>query len=143
VTVASILAAKGRDVITTAPHRTLTETAELLIARNVGAVVVLNEHGRVVGIISERDIVRAVGAKGAAALSEPVSKHMSALVVTAHENDQIHAAMEKMTAERHRHLPVMEGEKLVGIVSIGDVVKHRLEQIEGEHRAMREYIATA
>jgi CBS domain-containing protein len=142
VVVARILAAKGSDVITTEPHRTLAEAAALLMARNIGAAVVTDAHGRVLGIISERDIVHAVGKGGAAVLEEAVSKHMTAPVVTTHENEYIHTAMEKMTVKRHRHLPVVDGEKLVGIVSIGDVVKHRLEQIEHEHQAMREYIAT-
>jgi CBS domain-containing protein len=141
--VARILAAKGRDVITTDPHRTLAETAELLTARNIGAVVVTDAQRRVLGIITERDILRAVGKGGAAALEDAVSDHMTASVVTTHENEYIHVAMEKMTIGRHRHLPVVDGESLIGIVSIGDVVKHRLEQIEQEHQAMREYIATA
>lgn len=143
MTVARILAAKGREVITTQPHRTLAETAALLMARNIGAAVVTDARGRILGIISERDIVYAVGKGGADALGDPVSKHMTVQVVTTHENEHIHVAMEKMTVERHRHLPVIDGEGLVGIVSIGDVVKHRLEQIEQEHQAMREYIATA
>lgn len=141
--VALILAAKGRDVVTTGLNQTLAETAALLMAKNIGAAVVTDSRGRVVGIVSERDIVRAIGKGGAKVLTEPVEKHMTSPAVTTHESEHIHAAMEKMTLERHRHLPVMEGEKLVGIVSIGDVVKHRLEQIEQEHRAMRDYIATA
>lgn len=143
MTIARILAAKGRDVVTTQPHRTLAEAAALLMARNIGAAVVTDAQGRVLGIISERDIVHAVGKGGAAALDEAASKHMTAPVVTTHESEHIHAAMATMTVKRHRHLPVMDGEKLVGIVSIGDVVKHRLEQIEHEHQAMREYIASA
>jgi CBS domain-containing protein len=143
MTVALILAAKGREVIVTEPHRTLADTAALLASRNIGAAVVVDAQGRVVGIISERDIVRAIGTGGAKVLSEAVAEHMSAPVVTTQEDEHIHVAMELMTHQRHRHLPVMDGGKLVGIVSIGDVVKHRLEQIELEHQAMRDYIATA
>ncbi len=125
MTVARILAAKGKDVVTTQPHRTLAEAAGILTARNIGAVVVA-EQGRVLGILWERDIVHAIGGGGAAALKDAVSKHMTTAV-----------------ARRCRHLPVVFNEILVGIVSIGDVVKYRLEQLEHEHRAMREYIATA
>ena len=91
----------------------------------------------------ERDIVHAIGGGGAAALNDAVSKHMTTAVVAAHEDESVDLTMEKMTVRRCRHLPVVVDEKLVGIVSIGDVVKHRLEQIEQEYQAMREYIATA
>jgi CBS domain-containing protein len=143
MTVARILAAKGRDVVTTQPHRTLAEAAALLTARNIGAAVVVDAQGRVRGILWERDIVHAIGKGGAAALNDAVSKHMMTPVVATEENERVHMAMEKMTIRRCRHLPVVEDEKLVGIVSIGDVVKYRLEQIEYEYQAMREYIATA
>jgi CBS domain-containing protein len=143
VIVASILAAKGRDVVTTEPHRTLAETAALLTARNIGAAVVADRQGQVLGMISERDILHAIGNGGAATLNDPVSNHMTTAVVTTHEKEHIHVIMEKMTVGRYRHVPVMDGGKLVGIISIGDVVKHRLEEIEHEHQAMREYIATA
>jgi CBS domain-containing protein len=143
MTVARILAAKGRDVVTTQPHRTLAEAAALLTARNIGAAVVIDAQGRVLGMLSERDILHAVGTGGAAALDDAVSIHMTAPVVTTHGDECVHVAMEKMTVRRCRHLPVVVDEKLVGIVSIGDVVKYRLEQIEHEYQAMREYIATA
>jgi len=143
MTVARILAAKGKDVVTTQPHRTLAEAAALLTARNIGAAVVTDAQGRVLGMLSERDILHAVGKGGAAALDNAVSKHMTALVVTTQENECVDRAMEKMTVRRCRHLPVVVDERLVGIVSIGDVVKYRLEQLEHEHQALREYIATA
>ncbi len=143
MTVACILAAKGRDVVITEPHRTLAEAAALLTARNIGAAVVTGAQGRVLGMLSERDILHAVGTGGAAALDDAVAKHMTALVVTAREDEDVHVTMEKMTVRRCRHLPVVVDEKLVGIVSIGDVVKYRLEQLEHEYQAMREYIATA
>ncbi len=143
MTVARILAAKGREVVTTEPHRTLAEAATLLTARNIGAAVVADAHGHVLGMLSERDILHAVGIGGAAALDDAVAKHMTAPVVTTDEDECVHVAMEKMTVQRCRHLPVVADGKLAGIVSIGDVVKHRLEQIEHDYQAMREYIATA
>ncbi len=143
MTVACILAAKGRDVVTTQPHRTLAEAAALLTAQNIGAAVVADAQGRILGILWERDIVHAIGKGGAAVLNDAVSKHMTAPAVTTHEDESVNMTMEKITAGRCRHLPVVEGEKLVGIVSIGDVVKYRLEQIEHDHQAMREYIAHA
>jgi CBS domain-containing protein len=143
MTVARILAAKGKDVVTTQPHRTLAEAAALLMTKNIGAAVVVDAQGRVLGIVWERDIVHAIGKSGAAALTDAVSKHMTTAVVTAHEDESVDTTMEKMTVRRCRHLPVVAGERLVGIVSIGDVVKYRLDQLEHEHRAMREYIATA
>jgi CBS domain-containing protein len=141
--VARILAAKGRDVVTTEPQRTLAEAATLLTARKIGAAVVADAQGGILGMLSERDIVRAVGKRGAAALQDTVSRHMTAEVLTTHENETIDRTMEQMTNRRCRHLPVLEDGKLAGIVSIGDVVKYRLEELEHEHRAMREYIATA
>jgi CBS domain-containing protein len=141
--VARILAAKGREVVTTQPHRTLAEAAALLTARKIGAAVVSDAQGRILGMLSERDILNAVGRYGAAALDDAVSKHMTTEVLTTHEDETVDRTMEKITHHRVRHLPVVEDGNLVGIVSIGDVVKHRLEQLEHEHQAMREYIATA
>jgi len=141
--VATILAAKGRDVVTTQPYRTLAEAAALLTLRKIGAAVVTDAQGQILGMLSERDILRAVGKGGAAALDDAVSKHMTTEVLTTHEDETVDRTMEKMTVRRCRHLPVVEGGKLSGLVSIGDVVKHRLEQLEHEHQALREYIATA
>jgi CBS domain-containing protein len=141
--VARVLAAKGRDVVTTEPQRTLAEAATLLTVRKIGAAVVTDTQGYILGMLSERDILRAVGNGGAAALRDTVSRHMTAEVLTTHENETVDRTMEKMTNRRCRHLPVVEDGKLAGIVSIGDVVKHRLEELEHEHQAMREYIATA
>ena len=143
MTIARILAAKGRDVVTTQPHRTLAEVAEVLVAKNIGAVVVTDDQGSVIGILSERDIVRALAKRGTAAFNDAVSKHMTAEVITTSEDECVRVAMEKMTNERSRHLPVIRNERLVGLVSIGDMVKHRLAECEYEHKAMREYIATA
>jgi CBS domain-containing protein len=143
MTIARILAAKGRDVVTTQPHRTLAEVAEVLVTNNIGAVVVADDQGSVLGILSERDIVRAVVKCGAAVFNDAVSTHMTTKVISTSEDEFVHVAMEKMTNERSRHLPVISHEKLVGLVSIGDMVKHRLGECEYEHKAMREYIAAA
>jgi CBS domain-containing protein len=142
MTIARILAAKGRDVVTTQPHRTLAEVAEVLVAKNIGAVVVADDQGSVLGILSERDIVRAVANRGTTLFNDAVSVHMTTDVITTTEDESVYAAMEKMTNERSRHLPVIKDKKLVGVVSIGDVVKHQLAECQYEHKAMREYIAT-
>lgn len=144
MTVARILATKGRDVATIPPHRTIGEAARLLGEKRIGALVVTGADGSVVlGIISERDVVRVVAERGADGLNDPVSKHMTSKVTFCHERTTIHDVMEMMTAHKFRHLPVIEHERLAGIVSIGDVVKHRLAEIEAETVAMREYIASA
>ena len=141
MTVARILAKKGREVATAQPHRTLKEVADLLAARNIGAVVIADVQGSVLGILSERDIVRAIGTRGVAALDDAVSMHMTSKVITAVEEDTVLAMVEKMNAGHFRHLPVIKNSKLAGIISIGDAVKFRLEEMEHEQSAMREYIA--
>ncbi|HEY1940545.1 MAG TPA: CBS domain-containing protein [Roseiarcus sp.] len=143
MTVARILKEKGRDVVTTQPHRTLREAAALLAERRVGAAVVSDPSMAVLGIISERDIVRAIGAGNASALEEPVSRHMTARVTTVDENTPIDNVMEMMTTGRFRHVPVVENGRLVGIISIGDVVKRHVDALDSERRALRDYIATA
>ena len=95
------------------------------------------------GILSERDIVRAVARGGAAALEHPVSQHMTGKVVTCTRQTTINELMDEMTQRKFRHMPVVENGRLCGIISIGDVVKHRVAEIEAEHQALREYIATA
>jgi CBS domain-containing protein len=110
MTVARILAAKGRDVVRIEPHRTLAEAMEILMARNIGAIVVVDAYGRyghVVGILWERDIVHAIANYGAAALNDAVSKYMATPVITTHEDDSVDMVMEKMTVGRCRHLPVL------------------------------------
>ena len=141
--VAFILSVKGRDVITTQPHRTLAEAARILADKGIGAIVVCGADGETVGILSERDIVRAVAGGGAAALQDPISRHMTAKVLHATPESSVQHLMEMMTTHRFRHIPVVENNRLVGLVSIGDVVKWHVEEIETEHRALREYIAHA
>jgi CBS domain-containing protein len=143
MSVALILASKGHDVTTTQPHRTTREAAALLADKGIGALIVTGGDGEVLGVLSERDIVRVIGRHGAGALEDPISKHMTSKVVTAGMAESIDSVMERMTNGRFRHLPVLENGRLVGVISIGDVVKHRLDGLESEHRAMREYIATA
>jgi CBS domain-containing protein len=141
--VAQILAVKGRDVVITQPHRTMAEACYILSEKGIGAVVVVGAQGEVLGILSERDIVRAIARSGADVLNHAVSRYMTHKVMTASVDATIDDLMDQMTAGRFRHLPIVHQHKLVGIVSIGDVVKYRVAQIETEHRAMREYIASA
>lgn len=140
--VAQILAAKGRDVATTTTDKTIAEVATTLAARKIGALVV-TERSRMVGIVSERDIVKAIGLNGAVILGDPVVSIMTRDVVTCREREKINTVMGRMTQRRFRHLPVVEDGDLVGIVSIGDVVKARIEQVEFEADELRSYIATA
>lgn len=142
-TVAGILSVKGRDVVTTQPHRTVAEAAKLLDDRGIGAVLVTSADGGLLGILSERDILRAVARTGPAILQDAVSRYMTTKVVTTRLDCTVTSVMEAMTAGRFRHMPVLENGRIVGVVSIGDVVKHRIEQIESEHTALREYIASA
>jgi CBS domain-containing protein len=135
-----ILREKGGNVYSVAESATLKEAAELLDTRRVGAMVILNEAGSVIGVISERDIVRAVARSGAAALKQLVSESMSRQVVTARPKETIEAAMDRMTDRRIRHLPVVEGARLLGIVSIGDLVKWRIAEAAAEVAAIRSYI---
>ena len=143
MTVSRILAIKGRDVITTQPHRTLGEVAQLLSDKGIGALIVTDNTGAVLGIVSERDVVRAVASRGPSSLDEAVSAYMTVKVVTVRETSTINGLMQQMTAGRFRHVPVVENGRLVGLVSIGDVVKHRLEEYESEQKALKDYIATA
>jgi CBS domain-containing protein len=143
MTVRAILDLKGRDVTTIAPDKTLGDAASLLSEHKIGALVVTGADRRVTGILSERDIVKAVSADGAAALEEKISARMTREVVTCALHDTMAELMGRMTAGRFRHLPVIDSGRLVGIISIGDVVKHRLAEMERESSAMRDYIMTA
>jgi CBS domain-containing protein len=140
MTVRAILEAKGRDVTTIAPDKTLGEAAALLSQHKIGALVVTGADRRVSGILSERDIVKAVAANGTAALEEKIAARMTREVVTCGPHDTMAELMGRMTAGRFRHLPVLESGRLVGIISIGDVVKYRLAEMERESSALRDYI---
>jgi CBS domain-containing protein len=139
--VAAILKQKGRAVATIPPTLTLIEAAGRLAQRRIGALVVVDEQGEIAGIISERDVIRALAETGAACLTQPVTEAMTHQVVTCQECDTLDELMSMMTARRFRHIPVMAEGDLVGIVSIGDVVKHHVAEIEMEATAMRAYIA--
>lgn len=141
--VKSILAAKGGDVVSIEPTATLAAAAQLLFKHRIGAVVIKGAGGRLAGILSERDIVRSLAELGAAALEQPVGQAMTREVETCGEDDTVAAIMERMTTRKFRHLPVLTEGRLVGLISIGDVVKQRVEEIEGETEAMRDYIRTA
>jgi len=143
MTVKAILSRKGGDVVTIAPTASLAEAVKLLAERRIGAIVVTSADLRVAGILSERDIVRVLAASGPAVLQEPVASVMTRKVVTCGEAETVVDLMERMTIGKFRHLPVVERGRLVGIISIGDVVKLRVEEIESESKALREYIATA
>jgi CBS domain-containing protein len=143
MTVARILAEKGGSVVTMAPHRTIDEAIHLLAEKRIGALVVGDAQGRVIGILSERDVMRALATEGAAALDRPVSHYMTEKVVTCTRRTTIEDVMETMTNGRFRHLPVVEDGHLVGVVSIGDVVARRIAAVEAEHQAMRDYITMA
>lgn len=143
MTVKAILDTKGRDVLTIGPDTSIAEAAQLLASHRIGALVVTRGTGRIAGILSERDIVRVVGKDGASALDQPISAVMTAHVKVCHENNTVNEVMEIMTRGRFRHLPVEEGGKLAGIVSIGDVVKRRIEDVEREAEEIKQYIATA
>jgi CBS domain-containing protein len=143
MTVKTILAAKGGEVVTIEPSTPLSAAAKRLAERRIGALVVTGADRRVVGILSERDIVQELAAHGAAALDTPLADVMTRKVVTCSPSDTVSTLMERMTQGKFRHLPVVEQGKLIGIISIGDVVKHRLEQMEREQSALRDYIQTA
>ena len=143
MTVSIILAAKGRDVVTVEPNATLKSAVALLAGKRIGAVLILGVDNRVAGILSERDIVRALAEQGRKALDEPVSAAMTRKVSTCHERETISSIMERMTRGKFRHVPVVDQGRLAGIVSIGDVVKHRLSEVEHDSAAMRDYILTA
>lgn len=143
MTVSIILAGKGRDVVTIDPNANLAAAVDLLAEKRIGAVVIVGADRRIVGILSERDIVRALAEHGRQALDEPVSMAMTRKVSTCHERETIASIMERMTLGKFRHVPVVDQGRLAGIVSIGDVVKHRLSEVERDSAALRDYILTA
>jgi CBS domain-containing protein len=143
MTVKSILLSKGREVTSIEPTATLESAIALLAQRRIGALVVLGPERRVIGILSERDIVRVLAELGPAVLSAPIAQVMTRKVSTCSESDTVSALMEQMTAGKFRHVPVIDRERVIGIISIGDVVKHRLGEMERESEALRDYIQTA
>lgn len=141
--VKAILEGKGRAVETVGPNDKLSAAIAKLAERRIGAVVVTNGDRKIAGILSERDIVRVLGRHGSAALDQSVRDVMTAKVKTCNENHTINQVMEIMTQGRFRHLPVEKNGQLEGIISIGDVVKKRIEEVEREAEEIKQYIATA
>lgn len=140
--VETILQSKGNAVATVAAEAPLSAAVAILNERRIGAVVVVDSKGRVTGILSERDIVRRLGRDPATLLAAPVRNAMTSRVITVGRSETIDELMETMSTNRIRHLPVVEDDQLVGIVSIGDVVKRKIEQAELEASALKEYIAS-
>ncbi|KQX39987.1 inosine-5-monophosphate dehydrogenase [Devosia sp. Root436] len=138
----TILQTKGVIVHTLPETDTLADAVSLLNAHNIGAVVITDTAGAITGILSERDIIRRLGKDPAGALALPIGKVMTRGVVTCRRDTNIAEVMERMTSLRIRHMPVAETGKLVGIVSIGDVVKYKIQEAEHEAEVLREYIAS-
>ncbi len=142
MTVRAVLNSKGHDVAMIAPDATASEAVRMLAQMRIGALLVMSRQ-EIHGILSERDIVRELAARGADMLDDPVSTVMTRKVVHCSSNDTIASIMEVMTTGKFRHLPVIDAGRLSGLISIGDVVKWRVREFEKEQEAMRDYIATA
>ncbi len=136
-----ILEQKGRDVATLGPNATLREAASLLAEKRIGALLIMSGV-QIAGILSERDVVRAIARDSAAALDRPISAFMTREVMTCHEGSSVEEVMDQMTEGRFRHLPVVEDARVVGIISIGDVVKRRIRQAQEEADSLKQYIAS-
>jgi len=143
MTVGKILATKGRNVTTVQPSDTVAQVSSILAEKKIGAVVVVGAGDSIAGIVSERDIVRIIAAKGGDALTIPVSAIMTESVITCEDANTIDQVMGKMTDGRFRHMPVAQNGRLAGLISIGDVVKAKIAQIEADAEQMRSYIASA
>ncbi len=145
MTIAVILREKaaqgGDEVVTLAPDMTVAEAVKLFAERRIGAAPVMGDGDEVLGIFSERDVMHCLQAQGGGALDAPVFEVMTAPAIGVAPDQPVIAALSLMTKRRVRHLPVLDGGKLVGFVSIGDLVKHRIDRIESEAAAMRDYIA--
>jgi CBS domain-containing protein len=142
MTVRAILDTKGHQIVSVPPEEKLSAAVKLLGERKIGAVLVMSK-GQIEGILSERDIVRVLGERGASVLDEPVSEVMTRKVVSCRQSDTVSAIMEMMTHGKFRHLPVLEGDRVVGLISIGDIVKWRVQEYENEQEALQQYIKTA
>ena len=140
--VSQILKDKGDLVFTASPQETVAAAAALLHARKVGAMVIVDASDSVIGILSERDIVRVVAEKGASGLNQPITSCMSVDVVFAAPNETVGSLLERMTDRRIRHLPVVRDGRLVGIISIGDLVKSKIAEAEAETENLKAYITT-
>jgi CBS domain-containing protein len=143
MTVAAMLKHKGHEVVSVHPDDSVAELARILTEHRIGAAVVLDTAGQLQGVVSERDIVVALADSGAAALDMPAAQLMTREIVTATRSTTVAEAMQMMTEHRFRHLPVVENGRLLGIVSIGDVVKARIMAQEGEVESLKAYVAGA
>lgn len=143
LTVKAILDAKGHNVVSIDPGTRIIVAVETLAKRRIGAILVINDNGRMEGIVSERDIVRLIAERGTSILEQPVTEAMTRNVVTCQKSATVSSIMETMTANKFRHLPVVDDGRVIGLISIGDVVKYRLNEFEREQEALREYISTA
>lgn len=142
--VLQILRVKGRDVVTLSSDASLSEATRLLASKRIGALVVRDKQGGLAGILSERDVVRALAAESVTALARPVSAYMTRAVATCSEYDTVDELMEMMTVGRFRHVPVVDAnDQVCGLVSIGDVVKTHIEEQARETASLRQYIAAA
>lgn len=137
--IGDVLRHKGVAVVTVSPDVTVTELLAGLAEHNIGAMVVVGPNG-LEGIVSERDVVRRLSIDGPAVLTRPVSKIMTSVVVSCRKSDSVDTISVLMTEKRVRHVPVLDNGKLAGIVSIGDVVKSRIEELEAEHQQLQSYI---
>jgi CBS domain-containing protein len=142
MTVRSILDSKGHQVLSVEPDAKLAAAVKILGEKKIGAVLVMSQ-GRIEGILSERDIVRVLSEHGAHVLEEPVNGVMTRKVVSCRQSDTVAGIMEMMTLGKFRHLPVVEDGKVVGLISIGDIVKRRVREYETEQEALQNYIKTA
>ena len=142
MTIARMIAGRDQQIIHCVPHETVREAAVRMAEKRIGAMPVV-DGGRVIGVFSERDLLYCIAKHGGDALDLLVSAVMTAPPITAEPDSTVRDALEVMTLRRIRHLPVLDGEKLAAFVSIGDLVKYRLELVEHEAHAMREYIRTA
>jgi len=140
--VSALIKEKGAGVITTGPATTVSEVADIIARERIGAVVVTEQDDQVVGIISERDIVNGLSKRGTGLLDLPISDIMTRDVFTCATTEDVNQLRREMTNRRARHIPIVEEGKLIGIISIGDIVKNRLDELESETQQMRDYIAT-
>jgi CBS domain-containing protein len=143
MTIAAILKHKGSDICSVSPHATIAEVAHTLATHRIGAVLVCDERGDLMGIVSERDIVRLLAAQGASTLDQHAEHLMTRHVTTATSKTTVAEATAMMTSGRFRHLPVMEHGRIIGLVSIGDVVKARMSQQENEVDSLKAYVSGA
>lgn len=142
MTVSALLKNKDQKIITISQAKTLQDVCNILAENRIGAIIVCSDNGMVEGIISERDVVKALGQSGSQVLVQQVGQYMTPNPISCTAFETINQIMSKMTKGRFRHMPVMDGDKLIAVISIGDIVKARMETMENEAKAMQEYIGS-